>query len=123
MRAFYDAMQLLGSIVIMAAVIALTYYASRWYARRMGKVVSGKHIKIIDRVSLGVGSAAVVLQAGEKYYLVGVSDKNIQLICPLEDFDPGSLQTDSPQVPFGRLLTGFLSKTKAENSKDDGTGQ
>jgi flagellar biosynthetic protein FliO len=127
MQAFYDGMTLVGSLVVMAAVIALAYYASRWYAGRMTKTVSGKHIKLVDRISLGVGSSAVVLQAGEKYYLVGVSDKNIQLICELEDFEPASPAEQNPQVPFGRLLSGFISKDKAKskavNAKDDGTDQ
>jgi flagellar biosynthetic protein FliO len=122
MQAFYDGMQIIGSLVIMAAVVAVTYYASRWYARRMGKAVSGKHIKLVDRISLGVGSSAVVLQAGERYYLVGVSDKNIQLICELEDFEPGP-EEDVTQAAFGRLFSGFLARGKAVNSKDDGTGK
>jgi flagellar biosynthetic protein FliO len=123
MRAFYDGMTLVGSIVVMAAVIALAYYASRWYAGRMTKTVSGKHVKLVDRITLGAGSAAVVLQAGERYYLVGVSDKNIQLICELEGFEPAAPAEENPQAAFGRLLSGFLSKNKAAKSKDDGTDE
>jgi flagellar biosynthetic protein FliO len=123
MQTFYDGMTLVGSLVVMAAVIALAYYASRWYAGRMGKAVSGKHIKLVDRVSLGAGSSAVVLQAGERYYRVGVSDKNIQLICELEDFTPAAQAEDISQASFGRLLSGILLKGKAVNSKDDGTDQ
>jgi flagellar biosynthetic protein FliO len=123
MQAFYDGMTLVGSVIVMAAVIALAYYASRWYAGRMTKAVSGRHIKLVERVSLGVGGSAVVLQAGEKYYLLGVSDKNIQLICELEGFEPAPPAESGPQAPFGRLLSGLLSKGKAENPKDDGTGQ
>jgi flagellar biogenesis protein FliO len=123
MQAFYDGMTLVGSIIIMAAVIALAYYASRWYAGRMTKTVSGKHIKLVDRVSLGAGSSAVGLPAGERYYLVGVSDKNIPLICELEDFEPASRAQEPSPASFGRLLSGFMAKGKAANSKDDGTGQ
>ena len=89
----------------------------------MSKTVSGKHVKVIDRVSLAVGSAAVVLQAGERYYLVGVSDKNIQLICELEGFEPASPAEEGAQASFGRLLTGFLNREKPGTSKDDGTRQ
>ncbi len=122
MQAFYDGMTVVGSLVIMVAVIAATYYLSRWYAGKMGRSVSGRHVKVVDRVILGPGSAVCILEAGGKYYLVGVSDKNIQLICELEGFEPGSPEESGRQASFGSILKGFLVKGGAADNKGDGVG-
>ncbi len=122
MQAFYDGMTVVGSLVVMAAVIAAAYYLSRWYAKRMGASAVGRYVKIIDRVTLGAGSSACILEAGGKYYLVGVSDKNIQLICELDGFEPGSPDEKAAQASFGRLLKDFLGKAGAADDKGDGAG-
>lgn len=118
MQSIYDSMTIVGSLVIMVAIIFITYYASRWYAGRMSKSISGRHIKIVDRVVAGPGCSLIVVQAGEKFYLVGMSDKNIQLLCELTDFDPDLPATTESQASFSQLFQGFLHK--AGNSKDDG---
>jgi flagellar biogenesis protein FliO len=87
---------------------------------RMGKAFSGKHIKIVDRIALGAGSAACVIKVGERYFLVGVSEKSVRLLSELEGFSPHEL--DEPagfadKAAFGKLLNGFLRKGK--DSKDD----
>lgn len=123
MQALYDGLSVVGSLVIMAAVIVATYYAGKWYAGRMNKTLSGKHIKVIDRVALGAGSSAAVLQVGDRYYLVGVSDKNVQLICALEGYTPDTADTNPTQATFGRLFKGLLRREAAGESKNDGTGQ
>lgn len=121
MQAFYDGMTFVGSLVVMALVVAATYYASRWYAGRMSKTASGRHIKIVDRVSVGPGCALVVLQAGNRFYLVGQSDKNLQLICELTDFHPDIAEAPAAQASFGQLIDSFLKKSPDDgNPKDNG---
>ena len=41
------------AMVGIICVIILTYYASKWYARRMGTIAGGKHIRIVDRLLVG----------------------------------------------------------------------
>lgn len=125
MQAFYDGLTLIGSLVVMAALVVSAYYASRWYAGRMGRSLSGKHIKIVDRVSVSPGCSLIILQAGGRFYLIGLSDKNIRLICELDDFDPAEMEdTPARNAPFSQIFKGFLKK--AENGaepRDDGGKQ
>lgn len=124
MQAFYDGMTLIGSLVVMVAVLVLTYYASRWYAGRMSKTATGKHIKIVDKVTAGPGCALIVVQAGERFYLLGQSDKNLQLICELTDFTPDIADVPAAQAPFAQLLNNLIKKNPMNgNPKDDGGGK
>lgn len=119
MQSFYDGMALVGSLVIMAAVIALTYYASRWYAGRMRRSASVGNMKIIDRLSLAPGASIMAVQIGDRFYLLGVSDKNVRFLCELEDFVPEPVAAPGAQASFSRLLRGFMDRPG--NSEDNGT--
>lgn len=120
MQSFLDGMALVGSIVIMVLVIALTYYVSRWYARRMNGAGTGRYLKIVDRASVSPGCSLVVVQAGQSYYLMALSEKNMQLICELPDFEPLPEQA-AAQQPFSKMFRDILNKTaKGGSPKDDG---
>lgn len=118
---FFDVLSLVGAFAVIALVLVLTYYASRWYARRMnGAPGSGRYITFCDRVSVGPGQALIIAQIGEAYYLLGISDKNMQLICPLTGFVP---EKEEPQrsASFGRIFSDFLQKNR-EGGNDESTG-
>lgn len=115
-------MQIIGSLLLIVLVLVLTYYVSRWYARRVGSSGSGNNLKILEKVSVGQGSMLVILGVGERRYLVGVSDKNMQLICEL---DPDSLSLETPgplPAQFGKLFQEFLARSKKSADKPDDGG-
>jgi len=125
MNSVLDVMSAIGSLVIICLVIALTYYVSRWYARRAGVSAGGKYVKVLDRTHLGNTSSLMIIQVGGKYYLLGVSDKNMEMLCELEDFDrhvEESSMSDSAQAPFGQLLRGLMDKSGTRSKKRDDGG-
>ena len=65
-------------------VILLTYYASKWYAGKMGSVASGKHIKVIDRLIVSNTGSILIVEVSGDQYMIGMSDKNIQLLQKLD---------------------------------------
>ncbi len=66
-------------------VILLTYITSKWYAGRMRHVAGGKHIRVIDRLMISNTGSVLLLEVGGIQYMVGVSDKNIQLMKQLDE--------------------------------------
>lgn len=116
-----DILSMIGSVLVVAGVLALTYYASRWYAKRMGPVHGqGRHIRVVDRASLGQGSAVYIVKAGEKYYLLGAGDKNVSMLSELEGFiEPPQPGADTA-VPFRQLFGSIIEKVKNPGNKADG---
>jgi len=123
MQSFYNGMAIVGSLVITALVIVLTYLASRWYAGKMKHSVAGRHLKVVDRVALGSGCALIVVQAGDKFYLLGQGDKNIRLICELDAFTPELYETLGNQTSFQQLFEVFMKKTKGKDASNDSGGE
>ena len=91
-------------------VIILTYYASKWYARKMGPLSSGKHIRVIDRQTVGKTASLLIIDVQGNQYLIGVSE---QSVCVLKEMDePIQLQpvAASARPDFQSMLKSFLRK-------------
>jgi flagellar protein FliO/FliZ len=101
----------------MIAALALLYYASRWYARRMGGVGGGKYVKIIDRTPLTPGSAVCVVKIGERYYMLGISDKAVHMLGELPDFREREEERPTGSS-FSQIMRGAMG-----NRGDDGAGK
>lgn len=118
---FWDVMSVVGAFAVIILVLFLTYYASRWYAKRMNAAPgSGKYIKFCDRASIGQNSALVIAKIGTRYYLLGISERNMQLICELPDFEPEE-EGEQPPASFGRIFADLLGKGRGK-PQDGGDG-
>ena len=111
----------IGAIAILFGVLILTYFATRWYARRVmgGGALSGKHIIIHDRVPMGGNTFLAIVEVSERFYLIGIGERGVQLISMLEDFSPPSGDSPHSKVPFSKLLTDILAKTGRIGKKGD----
>lgn len=83
-----DIVSMLFALIGTVCVIMLTYYASRWYARRMGPNAAGRHIKIVDRVIVSRTGSILIVDIGGRQYMIGVSDQNIRLLTELDETIP-----------------------------------
>ena len=116
-------MAIIGSLVVTALVIVLTYMASRWYAGKMKNGAVGKHLKVVDKIPLSSGCALIVVQAGDKFYLLGLGDKSLRLICELDDFSPELYEASESPASFGQLFESLLKKTRGKDASNDNGGE
>lgn len=79
-----DIISMLFALIGMACVIFITYYASRWYAKRMGPIAGGRFIKVIDRLIVSKASSLLIVEIAGAQYLIGVSDQNVQMLMRLD---------------------------------------
>jgi flagellar protein FliO/FliZ len=79
----------MGSIVLtvigITAVLALTYFASRWYAGRLGPTMLGKHIKVIDRLLIGKTASILIVELAGVQYLIGVTEHGVSILKELDE--------------------------------------
>ena len=116
-----DVMTLMGALAIIILMLLGAYYATRWYARRMGGSFGmGKYIKVIDRAPMGAASLAIVEIDG-KYYLIGLSERNIQLLQELADFTESA--PPSQKGTFGQLFGDLLEKARQKRSSGEDGGK
>lgn len=96
-------------------VVILTYYASKWYARKMGTVAGGKHIRIVDRLMVGKAGAILIIDVEGRQYLVGANDHSIELLKELEE----PIDLPSPEKKVGEKTIGSF-RSYLHKGKDNG---
>ncbi len=89
---FEDIISMLFALISTICVIMLTYYASKWYARKMGPIAGGKHIKVVDRLVVSKTGSILIVDIEGKQYMMGISDQNVQILMELDE--PISLPMD-----------------------------
>lgn len=89
---FGDIISMLFALIGTVCVIILTYYASKWYARKMGPIAGGKHIKVVDRLVVSKAGSILIVDIEGRQYMMGISDQNVQILMELDE--PIPLPTD-----------------------------
>lgn len=83
-----DVISMLFALIGTVCIILLTYYASRWYAKRMGPIAGGRHIKVIDRLVVSKTGSLLIVEINGSQYLMGISDQNVQMLMQLDQNIP-----------------------------------
>ena len=107
-----DILTMIGSFILIILVLFAAWYATRWYARRMGPSVGGRNIRVVDRATLANNAAIVIAEICGRYYLFGVSERRVSLIQELVDFEEESRHSEPP-VTFQSLLEKFTAGRNA----------
>ena len=112
-------LSLVWMLVCVLAVIVLAYLFTRYVAGRGGMIgTSGgsDRFKVLSRLSLGREQSAVLVKAGEKYLLLGVTASKIDLLMELTPEEAEAvyaLPPDQPAPPsFGEALRAVLKQKK-----------
>jgi flagellar protein FliO/FliZ len=83
-----DVFSMLFALIGTVCVILLTYYASRWYAKKMGPVAGGKYIKVVDRLVVGKTGSILIVDIEGRQYVMGVSDQKVDILMELDETIP-----------------------------------
>ena len=113
-------LSLLWMLLCVVAIIVLAYLFTRHVVGRGGLVrgMSGGNgqFKVLARLSLGKEQAAELIQAGERYFLLGVASSGVSLLADLSQEEAEALYqppTDQPPPPnFRESLRTVLQQKK-----------
>jgi len=83
-----DIFSMLFALIGTVCVIMLTYFASKWYAKKMGPIAGGKHIKVVDRLVVSKTGSILIVDIEGRQYMMGISDQNVQILMELDETIP-----------------------------------
>lgn len=118
-----------GTLLGIALILYLAYISTKLLGKKFSfKNGSGRKIKILDSVSVGQGKMLIIVQAGEKTFLVGAASESINLISELDssDFEEDETPPESGmdfKTAFKKVLEnnfGKKSNKGKENENDSG---
>ena len=80
-------LQFISILIIFIAVLAATYYVTKWIANYQKGAESGKNIDIIETCKISATKYVQIIRIGERYVAIGVSKDEITNLgdVPAED--------------------------------------
>lgn len=106
--AFNPAGLILRMLAGLGLVLFLLYLVTRYITQRLGLPRgAGRHLAVLDTLPLGPGKGILVVRAGKRQFLVGVSGDRITLLGELNE---GDLASGQEVVDFQAALSQAAQK-------------
>ena len=95
-----------------ALVIYLSYIASRYIGKGLGKSTSSRYMRLIDQITLGQDRYIGIVQVSGKYLLVGITAGQIRILSEMTEdelypLEPESVSADARTPDFRALMDRF----------------
>lgn len=111
-----DVLTLVTVLILVAAVIYLSYWVSKNLSKGTVKIGSAKHMSVLDRLILGQDRYLAIVKVLSKYYLVSITGQNVQILKELDEEEISSSEAvflenkGQGMDSFKNVLHGMLSK-------------
>jgi flagellar biogenesis protein FliO len=67
-------------------------------------------MRIVDKIMLGQNKFIAIAEVNNKYYLLSITEKNINILQELEDFQLKPEVQSENAIEFNKILNKFLKK-------------
>lgn len=112
----------IGTLCIVALIIYFSYVAAKLVAKGSFRAGRSQYMRIVDQLPVGQNRAVSVIQVGDRYFLLGIAEKEIDMLVELEEEGLIPLRTEEPdaQTPvpdFKDLMSKLGEARKHWNDK------
>lgn len=106
-----EVFSLIFAIAGIVLVLFLTYYCTRWLSSKTNMGLKSKYMNIVDRIMLGQEKYLAIAEIYGKYYLLSITEKNINILKELEDFIPEpEYEKTVNNIEFNKIFEKFIKK-------------
>lgn len=88
----------IGTLCIVALIIYFSYVAAKLVAKGSFKSGRSQYMRIVDQMSVGQNRVVSVIQVGDRYFLLGIAEKEIDMLAELEEEGLIPLLTEEPDA-------------------------
>lgn len=108
--------------IVLVVVGFLAYYSSRFLSKKSNSFLSGKYLNVIDRIMISNDKYILLIKAGEKIMIVGVTNQNMSLLGEMDkdevlDLDNVQIQNKSLVNSLSNLITQGINKFKGKKAE------
>ena len=119
-------------IISLVIIVILAYYSMKFLRRNFQSKAEGDSVSILDQHALGVNKGIYITEIGDKVYVLGVTDHNVNLLTEISDQefivelrDKAQQRQNEPIVPTNivtfvqNLVLNFKKKNTIPNQGKD----
>lgn len=106
--------KVLGSLLLVLAVLAVVAYGLKRWSRFFGQTSSSGQIQILTKLALGPKHYLVLIQIQGEQWLLGVSPDGIRMLAPVakpddgQALEPPTPSENEPRPRFQAVLNKFI---------------
>lgn len=112
--------QFFGFLIVFASILFLIVVTTRMIGNKARKSMKGKHINILESISIGFDKQIHLLKVTEKYFLIATFGKNIKFLSEIDvssDYElPEQIESTGMKFDFKSLFEKYI---KNNNVKDE----
>lgn len=89
-------------------VLFLTYYGTKWLSVKTNLTMKSRYMNIVDKIMLGQNKFLAIAEVNNKFYLLSITEKNINILKELEDFQLLPDENPENNMDFNKIINKFL---------------
>jgi flagellar protein FliO/FliZ len=115
-----EIISLIMSVLGIIFVLFLTYFSTKWLSIKASSITKSKYMNIVDKIILGQNKYIAIVEISNKYYLMSVTDNNINIIKDLDELELSTFENTSETKEFNKIFTNFFkNKQLYERGKNE----
>jgi len=121
-----DILRLILMLIGFFSLLFLAYVTTRYIGTRQNKAMQGRHVQIIESISLGADKRIHLIKAGKTYALIATTAKKIEFLTSLdieEDFPQEEIQETKSLFDFREIFDKYINayrkKKKLPETKEE----
>ncbi len=108
----------IGTLCLVVLILYLSYVAAKLVGKSSLRGGRSRYMRMVDQMPMGQGRAVSVLQVGDRYFLIGIAEKQISTLAELEEEGLVPLEIEEPVnstgVPDFKELMRRLDKAREQ---------
>ena len=77
--------RVIATFFAVIAIIYLSYLASKYIGKGLGRTGSSRYMRLIDQITLGQDRHIAIVQVSGKYLLLGITGSRINVLSEIQD--------------------------------------
>ena len=113
-RKVFDVMKRISPYILMfigiySSAFCSLYYFTKFIGSKMSYSNTNKHIKVLDRVFLGNDKSICIIQIGNRFFVIGITNHHIELISELNEAEVVPISDDN-SGSFSNIFEAYMNK-------------
>lgn len=96
------------SILGIIFVLFLTYFSTKWLSVKATSITNSKYMNIVDKIVLGQNKYLAIVEISNKYYLISITDNNINIIKDLDELELKVSTNTGENIEFNKIFSKFF---------------
>lgn len=109
-------------VIVFGSILFLAYVTTKFIGNKSGRATKGKHINIVESVSLGLDLKLHLVKIGDEFVVISASGKNVQMLTKvnMNDYSEEEMPSTQNSFDFKEIFEKYIQNFKGkQNGKVD----